>query len=316
VILLLADRITEAGTEENGAKAREVRDACVTGELPQEGTGGVHRWLFCWTVAAVLDRSLRGLSTHHVHRVMEGTVAEMAGAATWERLRGVLGGGQHVIVAGGAGCGKSHALRLLLSGAVALWFRCSADPSLRDGRDRIKTAAKRRTTAPSWIVLEHADLLHADAQAFLRRVIETATGSVRFVLEVRDLSAVAEPLLSRTVLFNVPPLMEFEVRAEVLRRAPTVSGEVAARLAAQAGGNVRWAVLQALGGGDGFLDPSVGMPVSESGWAGVLATMEALQRTGSAPRALLAGAVPAEAWERPGGACPWSLTARALAAGL
>jgi hypothetical protein len=242
------------------------------------------------------------------------TVAEMAGASTWERLRGVLGGGQHVIVAGGAGCGKSRALRILLAGSVPLWFRCSADPSLRDGRERIKTVAKQRTATPAWIMLEHADLLHSDAQAFLRRVIETATGSVRFVLEVRDLSAIAEPLLSRTVLFNVPPLVDFEVRAEVLRRAPTVSGEVAARLASQAGGNVRWAVLQSLGGSDGYLDPAAGMPAAGGGWGGILATMEALQRTGSAPRALLAGKVPAEAWERPGGACPWALTARALAA--
>jgi hypothetical protein len=241
-------------------------------------------------------------------------VTEMAGAASWERLRGVLGGGQHVIVAGGAGCGKSRALRILLAGSVPLWFRCSADPSLRDGRERIKTVAKQRAATPAWIVLEHADLLHADAQAFLRRVIETATGSVRFVLEVRDLSAIAEPLLSRTVLFNVPPLVAFEVRAEVLRRAPTVSGEVASRLAVQSCGNVRWAVLQALGGSDGFLDPTVGMPATaDKSWAGVLATMEALQRTGSAPRALLAGTVPAEAWERPGGACPWALAARAIA---
>jgi hypothetical protein len=243
---------------------------------------------------------------------MDSRLSDMAGEANWERLRGILGGGQHVIVAGGAGCGKSHALRLLLSGVVALWFRCSADPSLRDGRDRIKTAAKRRTAAPSWIVLEHADLLHADAQAFLRRVIETATGSVRFVLEVRDLSAIAEPILSRTVLFNVPPLMEFEVRAEVLRRAPAVSGELAARLAAQAGGNVRWAVLQALGGSDGFLDPAIALPAAGSDWTSILATMEALQRTGSAPRALLAGKVPTELWERPGGACPWAVAARAL----
>jgi len=245
---------------------------------------------------------------------MDSGLTETAGAASWDRLRGILAGGQHVIVAGGAGCGKSHALRHLLAGALTLWFRCSADPSLRDGRDRIKTAAKRRAaTGSSWIVLEHADLLHADAQAFLRRVIETATGSVRFVLEVRDLAAVAEPLLSRTVLFNVPPLMDYEVRAEILRQAPTTGPDVAARIAAQAEGNIRWAVLQALGGGDGFVDPSVTLPVAGSGWAGVLATMEALQRTGSAPRALLAGVTPAEAWERPGGACPWALTARAIA---
>lgn len=247
------------------------------------------------------------------------SVSDMAGAAVWTRLQGLMASNQHVVVAGGPGVGKSCALRILLAGHIGLWFRCSADPSLREGRDRIKAAARRRGPVGTinWIVLEHADLLLADAQAFLRRVIETSVGGTRFVLEVRDLGAVTEPLLSRTVLFNVPPLLEYEVRAEIQRRASGVSLARAARLATQAGGNVRWAVLQALGGGDGFLEEGGSwMATDVTDWRSLLAVMEGLQRSGSSPRAYLGDQVSAETWDRPGGACPWAVTAATLAAGI
>jgi hypothetical protein len=248
-------------------------------------------------------------ATHDPHRPT--APEQMVGAATWGRLRRVLGAAQHVVVAGAAGCGKSCALRLLLGDTVTLWFRCSADPSLRDGRERIKAVARRRG-ASAWIVLEHADLLQSDAQAFLRRVIETSNGSTRFVLEVRDLAAVAEPLLSRTVLFNVPLLLDYEVRGEVMRRAPALGLAEADRIAAQARGNVRWAVLQALGGGDGLVAPTVPLVASVGGWGALLAAMEELARTGSSQREWL-GAT-ANDWDRPGGACPWALLANAVCA--
>jgi hypothetical protein len=170
----------------------------------------------------------------------------------------------------------------------------------------------------NWIVLEHADLLLADAQAFLRRVIETSVGGTRFVLEVRDLGAVTEPLLSRTVLFNVPGLLEYEVRAEIQRRVPGIGLELATRLATQAGGNVRWAVLQGLGGGDGFLDLTPGgwADTNVTDWRSLLAVMEGLQLSGSSPRAYLGDQVSADVWDRPGGACPWAITAATLAASL
>lgn len=247
------------------------------------------------------------------------SVADMAGTAVWERLRRLLTTNQHVVVAGDAGVGKSCAARLLLAGHIGLWFRCSADPSLRDGRDRIKEAARRRGPIGSinWIVLEHADLLLADAQAFLRRVIETAVGSTRFLLEVRDLGAVTEPLLSRTVLFNVPPLLDYEVRAEIQRRVPSIEISMAGKLATQAGGNVRWGVLQALGGGDGYLDSSVTCDGGEiRDWLSLLTIMESIQQTGSSPRAYLGDQVTAESWDRPGGACPWANLAATLATDL
>jgi len=240
---------------------------------------------------------------------------DMAGASDWARLRGLTGRPDppNIVLAGAAGTGKSCALRLALSGqTVTMWLRCSQDPSLRDSRDRIKAAARRRVEAGTicWIILEHADLLHTDAQAFLRRVIETSLGGTRFVLEVRDLAAVTEPLLSRCVLFHAPQLLEHEIRAEIMRQAPMISVELAGSLAVQCGGNVRWAVLQGRAGGEGFL--AEGLPTVESvtGWKELLAAMEALQRTGSSPRAWLGLNDPV--WERPGGADPWAVTALAI----
>jgi replication-associated recombination protein RarA len=242
-------------------------------------------------------------------------LSEMAGAADWARLGDIIRRPDppHLVVVGPAGIGKSCALRLALVGTTTtMWLRCSQDPTLRESRDRIKAAARRRTAEgmAHWIVLEHADLLHSDAQAFLRRVIETSMGTCRFALEVRDMAAIAEPLLSRTLMFVGPQLLEHEVRAEVLRRAPTTSLETATQLAAQAGGNVRWAVLQGLGGGDGMIAPGLPMVGSVRTWSDLLSVMEALQNTGTAPRAWTnSGSAVAADWERPGGVCPWALLA-------
>jgi hypothetical protein len=194
-----------------------------------------------------------------------------------------------------------------------MWLRCSTDTSLRDSRDRIKEAARRRVEAGqiAWIVLEHADLLHSDAQAFLRRVIETSLGGTRFALEVRDLAAIAEPLVSRCVLVHVPQLLPYEIRAEVLRQSEgRVSLAVADRLAHQCAGNVRWAVLQGRGGADGALEEGLPTPESVRSWGDLLAVMERLQATGSSPRVYLGSTDPV--WERPGGADPWAILATML----
>jgi DNA polymerase III delta prime subunit len=220
----------------------------------------------------------------------------------------------HIVLAGPAGVGKSCALRLALRGKIHHWMRCSADPSLRDSRDRIKNVARQRTTGIGWIILEHADALHADSQAFLRRVIETSVGSTRFVLEVRDAAAIAEPILSRTLLFTVAPPLPYEIRAEIQRRAPATPLAVAERLAEQSAGNLRWAVLQALAGGDGYIAPEVAALVAPASWADLLAQMELVQQTGTAARVWLGHSQ--ALWERPGCICPWAVTAHTLASKL
>ena len=203
-------------------------------------------------------------------------------------------------------------MRLALTGKIGMWMRCSIDPTLRDNRERIKMNARGRADGARWIILEHADMLHADAQAFLRRIIETSVGSTRFVMEVRDLAAIAEPLLSRTTLFTAPTPLTYEIRAEVMRRAPACSVEVAEQVALQSKGNIRWAVLQALGGADGVIAPTVTSTRTDvKTWADALRAMEDLQKSGSAPHMWIDGGPTAE-WDRPGGACPWALTAAAL----
>jgi len=250
------------------------------------------------------------------------SVNEMAGATDWIRLQSLLKRPEppNVVLVGAAGIGKSCAVRLCLGSSVAVWLRCSQDPTLRDNRDRIKTAARRRIEEgkTSWIVLEHADALHTDAQAFLRRIIETSTGSSRFVLEVRDAAAVSEPLLSRCTLFNGPRLVDYEIRAEIMRRAPTISVEMATRFASQSNGNVRWGILQGLCLkqndkvlNSGFIGCEYKAPTS---WTELLAMMEEVQKTGTSPRAF--SKWESSLWDRPGGVDPWSILALELSESL
>lgn len=241
------------------------------------------------------------------------TLSDMAGSEEWAPLESLIKKPDppHILLVCGAGTGKSCALRLLLGSAIGFWLQCSQDPTLRDNRDRIKLAARRRQPEGHihWIILEHADLLHADAQAFLRRIIETSVGGTRFILEVRDLAAVAEPLLSRTVLVSGPNLLEHEVCAEVLRRAPDISMDRAREIASQSGGNIRWAILQALGAGDSLVLATATLP-EKMNWSSILSFMEDVQRSGSSPRHSIR--VTNSVWERAGGVCPWSLLALAL----
>ena len=232
----------------------------------------------------------------------------------WSRLQAILKRPDppHIVLNGAAGIGKSCALRLCLGSAITIWLRCSQDPTLRENRDRIKAAARRRVEQGqiSWIVLEHADALHADAQAFLRRIIETTMGSSRFVLEVRDAAAIAEPLLSRTVMFNAPQAVSYEIRTEILKRAPHLTFEKAEEFAATCDGNIRWAVLQGLGAlqdkQKGLENGFLGLPKeTPTSWNDVLRIMETIQATGSSPRAY--SDQNSTVWDRPGGICPWAL---------
>jgi len=238
---------------------------------------------------------------------------QMAGASDWNRLHQQLTRPDppHIIIVGPAGIGKSCATRLCLGSQIAYWLRCSQDPTLRDNRDRIKTAARRRvaTGQISWIVLEHADALHADAQAFLRRIIETSMGSSRFVLEVRESAAIAEPLLSRCVLFQAPQLVHYEIRAEIMRRVPLLDIGHAEEFARTCDGNIRWAVLQGLGfcTEDKYETGFIGnvSRVKPTKWADVLRIMEDMYMSGTSPRAFSHQSD--TVWDRPGGVCPWSL---------
>ena len=130
----------------------------------------------------------------------------------------------HIVLCGPAGCGKSLFLRIVLeknNRYPILRIDCTANSGLRDLRDSIRGFARGSRTNKGdfrWIILEHADALTADTQAFLRRMMETTSNTTRIVFECRDAGAIAEPILSRSMLYVVNTPDMSEVRYELMRR--------------------------------------------------------------------------------------------------
>jgi hypothetical protein len=108
------------------------------------------------------------------------------------------------LISGPSGSGKSTWIRKRAEekGARLLRHAVRTDRSLRQGRQYL--FSQHRSKEPTLIWLEGADTLTSDAQAFLRRILETATANVEFALEVRDETTINPPLLSRCQRITMP----------------------------------------------------------------------------------------------------------------
>jgi hypothetical protein len=102
-----------------------------------------------------------------------------------------------LIVTGPPGCGKSYWIQKYAQQMKKQLFVCPCrkDRTLRDGRQKLHIWARR--TEPAILWLEGADDLTPEAQAFLRRILETHASEVLFILECRDASRLQEPIRSR-----------------------------------------------------------------------------------------------------------------------
>lgn len=112
--------------------------------------------------------------------------------------------GTSYLVVGPPGSGKSRWIRQAAQRAGHILFRwnCRDDRALRQGREPLHDIV--RTREPTWVWLEGADDITLDAQAFLRRILETASVNVTCVLEVRRLECMSEPIQSRCILKRLP----------------------------------------------------------------------------------------------------------------
>jgi hypothetical protein len=105
-----------------------------------------------------------------------------------------------IILTGPPGCGKSYWIQKYAEQVRKQLFVCPCrkDRTLRDGRQKLHIWARR--TEPAILWLEGADDLTPEAQAFLRRILETHAKDVLFILECRDAGRLQEPIRSRCVI--------------------------------------------------------------------------------------------------------------------
>jgi hypothetical protein len=116
------------------------------------------------------------------------------------------------IITGPPGCGKSYWIQKYAESVNKQLFVCPCrkDRTLRDGRQKLHIWARR--TEPAILWLEGADDLTPEAQAFLRRILETHAKEVQFVLECRDAGRLQEPIRSRCIIqkLHLPVWKELE----------------------------------------------------------------------------------------------------------
>lgn len=108
-----------------------------------------------------------------------------------------------IIITGPPGSGKSHWVQQYTTACKRQLFVCPCrkDRTLRDGRQKLHLWGRR--TEPAILWLEGADDLTPEAQAFLRRILETHAPKVQFILECRDSSKLQDPIRSRCSILRL-----------------------------------------------------------------------------------------------------------------
>jgi hypothetical protein len=142
----------------------------------------------------LLNQSFGDLCVCRILKPLKIIFIEMSVKQTW---KGAL------LVSGEPGTGKSRWIREEAAFAKAKLFRWNArvDRSLREGREVLHQQVRSKERLFVWI--EGTDDLTQEAQAFLRRILETAASNVTCVLEVRELWKLSPPILSRGTIVTM-----------------------------------------------------------------------------------------------------------------
>jgi DNA polymerase III delta prime subunit len=119
------------------------------------------------------------------------------------------------IVCGEAGVGKSFYIRQEAKKHNAKLFRWNVriDRSLREGREILHQQV--RSKEPLYVWIEGADDLTQEAQAFLRRILETSSPNVISMLEVRESWKLSPPILSRCIPINMNTTQSFRSQKNI-----------------------------------------------------------------------------------------------------
>ena len=162
----------------------------------------------------------------------------------------------HVLWVGPVGIGKSTFWKLVAPRSQLLIINCYSDSGLREQRDSIKHFIRLSSGSGQkvirYILFEHAEVLSDDAQAFLRRMLEVYSAHIFCIFEVRDATAITDPISSRCQIVQLSALSQMEIEYELRRRIVGLNQATTQAIARFANGNLRWALLQGFGAAAGF----------------------------------------------------------------
>jgi hypothetical protein len=118
-----------------------------------------------------------------------------------------------LILYGPAGTGKTTWIKQEAKLRNYRLFRWNVrnDRSLREGREVLHAQVRSQEKTLIWI--EGADDLTQEAQAFMRRILDTRSQDVHCILEVRDPSKLSAPVLSRCSLQRIGTELSFRKTA-------------------------------------------------------------------------------------------------------
>jgi DNA polymerase III delta prime subunit len=119
----------------------------------------------------------------------------------------------NLLLHGSPGTGKTTAAKLIVKNIQCdfIYINCSDENGIDTIRETVKQFASAATFQPIKIViLDEADFLTINAQAALRNIIESFSGSTRFIFTCNFVERIIEPLQSRLTLYELssPPIKQ------------------------------------------------------------------------------------------------------------
>ena len=119
------------------------------------------------------------------------------------------------LIYGPPGCGKTTwILSQVKQARVKLYhWNARTDRTLREGRETLHRQV--RSQEPLYVWIEGADDLTPEAQAFLRRILETASTPVQCILECRDPQRITPAIQSRCEWKQPPVLASFRKQSQM-----------------------------------------------------------------------------------------------------
>jgi DNA polymerase III delta prime subunit len=119
------------------------------------------------------------------------------------------------LVYGPPGCGKTTWILSQVKAARKKLFHWNArtDRTLREGRENLHQQV--RSQEPLFVWIEGADDLTPEAQAFLRRILETVSLPVQCILECRDPQRITPAIQSRCEWKECPVKTSFRKKSQM-----------------------------------------------------------------------------------------------------